>query len=147
MKNEMKLLTICTKNVDFSFNNGIYIQIDWVAMGSPLGLVIANIFMLEFESVLVPKLNDHVKKWRRFVDDTFVYVKYGLIEYVLSILNSFHDNIKFTCEKENNNKWLFLDVFFIRDYEKINTTIFRKDTHNNLYIGSHIHKLAGNEGH
>ena len=30
-------------------------------MGSPLGPVIANIFMVELESVLVPKLNDHVK--------------------------------------------------------------------------------------
>ena len=80
-KNEMKkLLTICTKNVHFSFNNDIYVQIDGVVMGSPLGSVIANIFMVELESVLVPKLNDHVKKWKHFVDDTFVYVKHGLIE-------------------------------------------------------------------
>ena len=62
-KNEMKkLLTICTKNVHFSFNNDIYIQIDGVAMGSPLGPVIADIFMVELETLLVPKLNDHVKK-------------------------------------------------------------------------------------
>ena len=91
-KNEMKeLLTICTRN-------DIYIQIDGVAMGSPLGSVIANTFMVELESMLVPKLIDHVKKWRRFEDDTFVYVKCGSIEYVLSVLNSFHDNIKFTYE-------------------------------------------------
>ena len=57
-----KLLTICTKNVHFSFNNYIYIQIDGVAMGSPLGPVIANMFMVELENVLVPKLNYHVKK-------------------------------------------------------------------------------------
>ena len=62
-KGEMKkLLTICTKNVHFSFNNYIYIQIDGVAMGSPLGPVIANMFMVELENVLVPKLNYHVKK-------------------------------------------------------------------------------------
>ena len=28
-----KLLTLCTKNVHFSFNNEIYVQIDGVAMG------------------------------------------------------------------------------------------------------------------
>ena len=93
-------------------------------MGSPLGPVIANIFMVELGSVLVPKLNDHVKKWKRFVDETFVYVKCGSIEYVLSILNSFHDNIKFTYEQENNNRLPFLDVLFIRNHEKINIPIF-----------------------
>ena len=100
-----KLRTICTKNVHFSFNNDISINIDGVAMGSPLGPVMANIFMVELKSVLVPKLNDHVKNyWIRFVDDTFVYVKRGLIEYALSVLNLFHDNIKFTYEQENNNR-------------------------------------------
>ena len=63
MKNEInKLLTIYTKNVHFSFNNDIYVQIDGFAMGSPLGPVIANIFMVELESVVVSKLNDHVKR-------------------------------------------------------------------------------------
>ena len=122
-KPEMKkLLTICKKNVHFSLNNNIYIQIDGVGMGSPLGPVLANIFMVELESVLFPKLNDHVKKWRRFVDDTFVYNKRGSIEYVLSMLNAFHDNIKSTYEQENNNRLPFLDVLFIRDDEKMRDT-------------------------
>ena len=41
-------------------------------MGSPLEPVIANMFMVELETSLVPKLEDRVKKWRRFVDDTFM---------------------------------------------------------------------------
>ena len=56
-------------------------------MGSPLGPVIANIFMVEPETTLVPKLEDHVQKWRRFVDDTFACVNIGSVEYVLSVLN------------------------------------------------------------
>ena len=55
-----KLLTLCTKNVHFSFDNKIYTQLDEVAMGSPLGPVTANIFMVELETTLVPKLEDHV---------------------------------------------------------------------------------------
>ena len=96
-KSEMKkLLTLCTKNVHFSVNNDIYTQIDGVAMGSPLGPVVANIFMVELETTLVPKLEDLVQKWRSFVYDTYVYVKIGSVKYVLSVLNSFHENKKFT---------------------------------------------------
>ena len=47
MKN---LLTLCTKNVHFTFNNEIYIQNDGVAMGSPLGLIVAGNFKVELET-------------------------------------------------------------------------------------------------
>ena len=106
-----------------------YLYSDWWGCdGFTIWQIIANIFMLEFENVLVPKVSVHVKNWRRFVDDTFVCIKCGSIENVLSVLNLFLDNIKFTYEQEN---WLpFLDVLFIRDYEKINSTVFRKDTRN-----------------
>ena len=44
-KQEMKeLLILCTKNVHFTFNNDTYIQVDGVAVGSPLGPVLANIY-------------------------------------------------------------------------------------------------------
>ena len=57
-----KFLTICPKNVHFSFNFNVSIQIDEVAMAPPLGPVIANIFMVELESVLVPTLNENISK-------------------------------------------------------------------------------------
>ena len=59
-------------------------------MELPLRPVIANIFKVELETSLVPKLEDQVKKWRRFLDDAFVYVNNGSAVYVLSVLNSFH---------------------------------------------------------
>ena len=52
----------------------------------------------------------------------------------MSVLNSFDDNIKFTYEQENNNRLPFLGVLFIRDYEKINATVFRKGTQSVLYL-------------
>ena len=127
-----KLLTWCTKNVYFTFDNEIYIEIDRAAMGSPLGSVIANIFMVDLEINLVPMLEDHVQKWRRFVDDTFAYVKIGSVDYFLSVLNLFHKNIKFTYKGEHNNT--FLDVLFIRDGEKLNTNRYRNDAHDDLYL-------------
>ena len=98
-----KLLTWCTKNVYFTFDNEIYIEIDRAAMGSPLGSVIANIFMVDLETNLVPMLEDHVQKWRRFVDDTFTYIKIGSVDYFLSVLNSFLKNIKFTYGEKQND--------------------------------------------
>ena len=131
MKN---ILILCTKNVHFTFTNEIYIQNDGVVMGSPLGPILAGIFMVELENTLVPKLKQHIKNWRRYVDDTFVYVKNDSIEYVLSVLKSFQPNIKFSYEKEVNNTLPFLDVLFIRNSEHIHTTVYRKETNNDLYL-------------
>ena len=44
---------LCTKNVHFTFNNKIYIQNDDAAIGSPLGPVLANVFMVELETALI----------------------------------------------------------------------------------------------
>ena len=75
-KNEMKkLLTLCTKNVHFTLNKEIYVQNDAVAMGSPFGPILANVFMVELENTLIPRLHQHIKIWRRYVDDTFAYLK------------------------------------------------------------------------
>ena len=49
-KQEMKeLLILCTNNVLFTFNNETYIQVDGVAVSSPLGPVLANIFIVEHQ--------------------------------------------------------------------------------------------------
>ena len=49
------------KKAHFSCNNEIYTQIDGIVVGSTLGPVIASIFMAEFESILVPNLDNRVK--------------------------------------------------------------------------------------
>ena len=40
-----ELLLLCTKHVHFTFNEDIYIQLDGVAMRSPSGPLLANVFM------------------------------------------------------------------------------------------------------
>ena len=44
-----ELLLLCTKHVHFTFNGDIYIQLDAVAMGSPLGPLLADVFMCPLE--------------------------------------------------------------------------------------------------
>ena len=105
-RSEMKKM-LCTKNVHFSYNQDIYMQKDGVAMGSPLGPVLAGIFMVNLERSLVPKLNVYVNFWRRYVDDTITFIKIGSVEYLLSILKNFHPKIKFTYEMEVESKLTF----------------------------------------
>ena len=40
-----ELLLLYTKHVHFTFNGDIYIQVNSVAMGSPLGTLLPNVFM------------------------------------------------------------------------------------------------------
>ena len=43
----------------------------FVAMGSPLGPVLADIFMVELTlNTLAPTLTEYMKFWKRYVDDT-----------------------------------------------------------------------------
>ena len=67
-------------------------------MGSPLGPVLANVFMTELEIAMIPSLENYLINWKRFVDDTFAFVLPDKIEYILNQLNSFDENIHFTFE-------------------------------------------------
>ena len=128
------LLLLCTKNVHFSYNGDIYTQADGVAMGSPLGPVLAGIFMVELERTILPILREHMSPWKRYVDETTSYIKQESIEHVLSKLNGYHDNIDFTYKTENDGKLPFLGVLVIRrDYE-VETTVYRKSTNNDIYL-------------
>ena len=134
-KKEMKqLLVLCTKNKHFSFSGIIYQQCDGVAMGSPLGPVLAGIFMVHLERTLIPKLTEHMNPWKRYVDDSISIIKETSISRVLTDLNSFHKNIEFTYEMEENGKIAFLDVLIIRNNNTLKTTVHRKKTHNGIYL-------------
>ena len=68
------LVTVTTKELLFMFNNKFYKQIDGVAMGSPLGPALANIFMCSFENKWLKDCPHSLKPvfYRRYVNDIFV---------------------------------------------------------------------------
>ena len=103
-------------------------------MGSPLGPILANIFMVELERSVKPTLMDKMKCWTRYVDDTFCYIKTDSINYVLKVLNGFHRNIQFTYEVETESKISFLDVSVIRDSGNNIKTVYQKNTNNDMYL-------------
>ena len=133
-RSEMKEMLLCMKNVHFSYNHDIYIQKDGVAMGSLLGSVLAGIFMVNLERSLVPKLNVYMNFWRCYVDYTITFIKIGSLEYLLSVLNNFHQNIKFRYEMEVESKLAFLDILLHRDGHGIIITVYRKVTNNDVYL-------------
>ena len=123
-KQEMKeLLYLCTKNAHFTLNSKTYVQIDGIAMGSPLVPALANIFMVEFEQNIIPTLSEDISLWKRYVDDTICFVNSSRISHVLESLNSFYSNIKFTIEIEKENKIVFLHILLIRYKDLTNTTV------------------------
>jgi hypothetical protein len=53
----------------FCFDGQFYEQMDGVAMGSPLSLVIANFFMEDFEKKAIEQATYKPVRWFRYVDD------------------------------------------------------------------------------
>lgn len=54
----MRLLCLYTANVEFSFPSKSYLHFDEVAMGSPLGPILADLFMAELEEKIAMNIND-----------------------------------------------------------------------------------------
>ena len=102
------MLILCTKKVHFTFNGKTYIQTDGVAMGSPLGPVLADIFMIELEKSLLPERTSYISYWKRYVDDIICLIKIEYVDNILSVLNGFDNNIKFTVEEEKEGMLPFL---------------------------------------
>ena len=50
-------------------------QVDGVAMWSPLGPVLAGIFMAQLERTILPDLKSVTSPWLRYVDDTITAIR------------------------------------------------------------------------
>ena len=135
-RDDMKsLLYLCTSKSCFLFNNTLYEQIDGISMGSPLGLVMANIFMTYFKTLLQERSNlTRLKHWFRYVDDIFVIfdVKPDLPAILLD-LNSIHRNINFSYEPEIDGQLHYSDVNIRFCSGKFITTTYTKPKNTGLY--------------
>ena len=125
------LLLPCTKNVNFSYSGDTSKQTDGVAMGSSLRPLLAGIFMVELERAKFPTLREHMSPWKRYLDHTIYRIKEESIENVLSKLKG---NIKLTYEIQNDGTLSFLDVLVIHKDHEVETTVYRKNTNNDIYF-------------
>ena len=128
----VKLMKKATMDVEFRFAGTMYRQTDGVAMGSPLGPVLANIFMGYCEQQ-IPRSNLPLF-YRRYVDDTFaVFESTNKSEEFLTLLNNIHCSLKFTTEMEHENAIPFLDINVQRTGNELHRSIYRKKTFTGLY--------------
>ena len=57
--------------------------------------------MIELEKALLPKLTECIKYWKRYVADTISFFIIGIINYIITKLNSFENNIQFAFGEED----------------------------------------------
>jgi hypothetical protein len=136
-KNQMrKLMNFAVRDVPFRFFNDQYVQVDGVAMGSPLAPILADLFMTKMEQKLNRFSTNRPKIWLRYVDDVFCIFEINMdkIHEFLERINKWHPNLRFTVEFEQNKRLPFLDVLVVREPDTYITTLYRKPTHTDLYL-------------
>ena len=134
-ENFEKLLKLAVLDTNFLFNGQLYKQTDGVAMGSPLGPVLANIFMSHLEDKMFDQCSPECRPiyYRRYVNDTFILFRNKFAaEQFLEFANNIHNNIDFTIEYENDDNLPFLDILVTRNARHFTTSIFRKKTYTGL---------------
>ena len=70
--------------------------------------------------------------YKRYVDDIFCIFKTEQVDKFLDFLNNKHKNIKFTIEKEQDQKLPFLDVLITKTSNNRITTNYKKSTDTGL---------------
>ena len=123
------LLNLATKDSFFTFNNKFYIQVDGVAIGSPLGPILANIFLSHHEEKWLNECPIEFKPsfYRMYVDNIFVLFKSSeSAESFREYMSPKHQNIKFTIEQENVGSISFLDAKICCKNSKFVTTLTKK---------------------
>ena len=126
-----EFLKLCTKEAPFKCPRGkLYVQIEGVAMGSPLGPTFANFYMGNLEKTIFSDPDMKPSIYARYVDDTFVQVKDE--NELIKLKNCFQSNSKlnFTYELSIDNKLPFLDVLVESSDNTFNTRVYHKPTDN-----------------
>ena len=130
------LLNLATKESFFMFNNKFYIQVDGVAMGSPTGPILANIFLSHHGENWLNKCPIKFKPsfYRRYVDDIFVLFESSeSADSFREYMSSKHQNINFTTEKDNVGSLLLLDIKICGKNSKFVTSVYRKPRFNGVF--------------
>ena len=106
----------------FQFDGKLYEQIDGVAMGSPLGPLMAHAFLCSIEE----KLEQDNKLPEFYMDDTFAMM-------------SCHPSTNYTMELAFDSKLPFIGMEVLKKGCKLETSVYRKPTNTGLLLHHQIH--------
>ena len=134
-----QLLRMASTDQLFQFDGQLYEQCEGVAMGSPLGPLLANVFMCHLEE----RLSDNnliPPFYRRYVGDTLAIMPgLDVAESFLDVLNGLHSSIHFTMELSNNDSIPFIGMLITKNGNKLETQVYRKPTNTGLLLHVQSH--------
>ena len=132
-----QLLRMASTDQLFQFDGQLYEQHEGVAMGPPLGPLLANVFMCHLEELsdndLIPSF------YKRYVDDTLaIMLGVDAAENFLYVLNGLHPSIHFTMELSNDSI-PFIGTLITKNGNKLETQVYRKPTNTGLLLHFQSH--------
>ena len=130
----IKLLEFTLTNCIFCFNKKFYKQLQGAAMGSPVSLAIANIYMEYSESLAICSSPTLIKWQFRYVDDVHSATRKDQVNKLQEHLNSIDPHIKFTIELPETDGLPFLDTLTKPTPNSTESTVSRKPTHTDRYL-------------
>ncbi|XP_050699344.1 uncharacterized protein LOC126986892 [Eriocheir sinensis] len=123
-----ELLECCTKEAPFICPRGNkYCQVDGVAMGSPLGVLLANFFMGCIEEEVF-KIIEKLDIYCRYIDDIFIKTKDATEAERLRLHLQETSGLKFTMENSEDGAMPFLDVLVQQEDGRFTTSVYTKPT-------------------
>ncbi|UYV79056.1 hypothetical protein LAZ67_17000948 [Cordylochernes scorpioides] len=122
----ISLLQLCLSSINFKFEDKTYQQICGSPMGSPLSLIAAEIVMMELDKWINRFGELGIRQWYRYIDDVVCEYEPAKEQLILSTLNSYHPQIKFTLETETKAALPYLDILILRTEQKFHTTVYYK---------------------
>ena len=94
-------------------------------MGSPLGLMLANVFLEHFEKNWLQNCPSDLKPcyYRRYVDIFVLFTSPKHLGAFQNFLNSRQANMSFTIISEKQNRMSYLDVQIIPEDKTFTTSV------------------------
>ncbi|XP_055714989.1 uncharacterized protein LOC129809198 [Phlebotomus papatasi] len=133
-----RLVSFCLTSGYFLYKGGSYVQLDGVAMGSPISPIVADIVMQRALECILNSSSLRISFIKKYVDDLLVAIHSEDVQNVLEVFNGFHPKIKFTLEEEVENKLPYLDMVLHRNQDgSIKTVWYSKPCSSQRMLNYH----------